>query len=188
MAKGKFVGIGVPGMTECYIDDAVITAKSADSSIARTIEGEGLKYDEWYGQGSADEDVYVPKDETEEPIIIKYAALEGLEEANTENGNYYSGSSDNSGNNSYSSSDGSETEEDSDKKKTTTKQVKVKVKKPSSGSADEETGLPVWPFIAAGAAAVLAIAGVTTAIVVKKRKSGSKQVSCSCRRTFGGRE
>ena len=51
----------------------------------------------------------------------------------------------------------------------------MKVKKPKTDTTPtDDSGVPVWPFVTAGAAAVLAIGGVTTAVVVKKRKSGSK--------------
>ena len=180
VAGGKFAGIGTPGMTELYIDDVRITAKSADESISRTIAGKGLVYEDWYDANSADEDVYVPPVETDEKVIIKYAALEGLEEAvadnNDSNDNTNNLNNNNNNNNSYYDSDNAETEKESENEPTSTKKVvKVKVKKPKTDTTPtDDSGVPVWPFVAAGAAAVLAIGGVTTAVVVKKRKSGSK--------------
>jgi len=191
VAEGKFAGIGTPGMTELYIDDVRITAKSVDASISRTVSGKGLVYEDWYDSNAADDDdVYVPTVDTEEKIIIKYAALEGLEEviadnnindnnSNNNNNNYSNDDYDdyndyNNSNNSYFDSDNEDIQPDSENKPTGNKKVvRVKVKKPKESVPDESV-IPVWPFIVVGAAIVSVIAGVTTAIVVTKRKSGSK--------------
>ena len=65
-AKSKYVGLSMPGITRLYIDDACITLTSADESYVRSIDGDGLKFEEWYKEktkGSKDEE-----EETVEPV------------------------------------------------------------------------------------------------------------------------
>ena len=47
-ARAKYVGLTLPGMTEFFIDDACITLASADDSYKRSIDGKGIKYEDWY--------------------------------------------------------------------------------------------------------------------------------------------
>ncbi len=49
-AKSKYIGLATPGITKMYIDDACITLTSADESYARSIEGSGIKYEDWYSE------------------------------------------------------------------------------------------------------------------------------------------
>ena len=55
-AKAKYVGLAMPGMTEFYIDDACITLATADASYKRTINGKGIKYEDWYSELEEDDD------------------------------------------------------------------------------------------------------------------------------------
>ena len=54
-ARGQYIGIGTPGLTAMYIDDAVITLKSADESYKRSIEGAGTKFEDWYKDAPVDD-------------------------------------------------------------------------------------------------------------------------------------
>ena len=169
VALGKFVGIGVPGMTACYIDDARITAESADTSYIRTTDGKGKKLEEWFSQSDADEDKYVPVEETDEPIIISYAVLEGLEVSDADD------SYDNTGNHDADNTDDSQSEIVSDKKQSGKKTVRVKMKKKKAlADTDSTDSFPIWIIIAGAAVILVAAAGVTGVIVFKKRKNSSK--------------
>lgn len=167
VANGKFVGLGVPPYSTCYIDDACITLKSADESISRTIDGEGLKFDEWFGQGAGDSLVYTPKDDTEEIIKIKYAPLEGL--ANDGNGILSGTAGDifNGFNDSYLESvDNDNNKSEGGKKKYV---VTKKRRKTAAVEPEYEEYFPTEVLIIAGAVLVAAGA-VVTIVVIKKRK------------------
>lgn len=167
VANGKYVGIGVPNYTNCYIDDACLTLKSADESLPRTIEGEGLKFEDWFSQDAGDKLVYVPKDDTEETIKITYSPLVGLDVSdggnsdNTfENDNY---SDDTLGNGAYN--------ENSENKTESTKKKMVVTKKKKVNTAVEEEYFPIGAIIAIVVVAVVLVAGATaTVIIIKKRK------------------
>ena len=47
-AKARYIGLAMPGITTLYVDDACITLESADESYVRSIEGDGIKYEDWY--------------------------------------------------------------------------------------------------------------------------------------------
>ena len=173
-ALGKFIGIGVPGLTECYIDDARITLSSADESYVRTTEGKGKKFEDWYSQSDSDGDKYVPIEEKDEPIIIRYAVLEGLDaDINAENG-------DNSVSNdtNYQDTDKTENSGDSSGNKQSggkkTVRVKMKKKKTQTGT-ENSSAFPIWLIVIAGVSVLVVAAGVVSAVVItKKRKSSSK--------------
>lgn len=58
-AKAKYIGLNTPGITGMYIDDACITLESADSSYTRSIDGPGLKFEDWYSETSSkDKDAF----------------------------------------------------------------------------------------------------------------------------------
>lgn len=167
-ANGKWVGIGVPPYTQCYIDDACVTLKSADESLSRTIDGEGLKFEEWYDESAGDKLVYVPKDDTEEIIKIAYAPLEGLFASENSDNSIGSGTS---GYDSYDNiisdtSNGNKTESGKKKK------VVVKKKKNTAVSSEDEYEyyFPTWGIVLIAVGAVLAAGAVVTVIVVKKRR------------------
>lgn len=62
-AKARYIGLATPGITSLYIDDACITLESADESYARSIEGDGIKYEDWYSEdGKKDEEVVEEED------------------------------------------------------------------------------------------------------------------------------
>lgn len=68
-AKAKYIAIGTPGITTMYIDDACLTLTSADDSYVRSIEGDGLKWEEWYKEP-------VKEVEKEEETIVDETPVE----------------------------------------------------------------------------------------------------------------
>lgn len=65
-AKARYIGLATPGITSLYIDDACITHESADESYVRSIEGDGIKYEDWYREGGKKNN----NDEDEEEFIM----------------------------------------------------------------------------------------------------------------------
>ena len=172
-ALGKFMGIGVPGLTECYIDDARITAESADKSYIRTTEGKGKKFEDWYSQSGADDDKYVPIEEKDDPIIIRYVALEGIDaDFNTGTNDNYSNNDDNTNYQDNDNTNGNNDSKQSGGKKTV--RVKMKKKKTQTDTENSST-FPVWLIVIAGVSVLAMAAGAVSAVVItKKRKSSSK--------------
>lgn len=68
-AKARYAGITTPGITTMYIDDVCMTLTSADDSYARTIEGDGLKWEEWHKEP-------VKEVEKEEETIVDETPVE----------------------------------------------------------------------------------------------------------------
>ena len=172
-ALGKFMGIGVPGLTECYIDDARITDESADKSYIRTTEGKGKKFEDWYSQSGADDDKYVPIEEKDDPIIIRYVALEGIDaDFNTGTNDNYSNNDDNTNYQDNDNTNGNNDSKQSGGKKTV--RVKMKKKKTQTDTENSST-FPVWLIVIAGVSVLAMAAGAVSAVVItKKRKSSSK--------------
>jgi len=71
-AKAPYVGVSIPGLTKVWIDDAVITLKSADASYKRSIDGPGIPYEELTNINFEDEVIEPNK------IIIKPAEAEEI--------------------------------------------------------------------------------------------------------------
>ena len=172
-ALGKFMGIGVPGLTECYIDDARITDESADKSYIRTTEGKGKKFEDWYSQSGADDDKYVPIEEKDDPIIIRYVALEGIDaDFNTGTNDNYSNNDDNTNYQDNDNTNGNNDSKQSGGKKTV--RVKMKKKKTQTDTENSST-FPVWLIVIVGVSVLAVAAGAVSAVVItKKRKSSSK--------------
>ncbi len=65
-ARARYIGLATPGITSLYIDDACITLESADESYVRSIQGDGIKYEDWYREGGKK----TTEDEEDEQFIM----------------------------------------------------------------------------------------------------------------------